>query len=118
MHAQSQNLQHRSEYNENKVGGVKENPGKNPCTVFTESFALYMNRVMETNWSEQSVAVLRFSVVFLWRRGEPITSQLNEISGLFLSCDSIEKRQMKLAHRCLFKAPLFSLGSNQIQIPL
>lgn len=62
-----------------------------------------MNGVMETNWSEWRVAVLCFSDVFLWLRGEHITLQLNEISGLLLSFDSIGKRQMKLTPRCFSK---------------
>lgn len=62
-----------------------------------------MNGVMETNWSEWRVAVLCFSDVFLWLRGEHITLQLNEISGLLLSFDSIEKCQIKLVLRCFSK---------------
>ena len=62
-----------------------------------------MNGVMETNWSEWRVAVLCFSDVFLWLRGEHITLQLNEISGLLLSFDSIGKCQIKLALRCFSK---------------
>ncbi len=62
-----------------------------------------MNGVMETNWSEWRVAVLCLSDVFLWLRGEHITLQLNEISGLLLSFDSIGKCQIKLALRCFSK---------------
>lgn len=62
-----------------------------------------MNGVMETNWSEWRVAVLCLSDVFLWLRGEHITLQLNEISGLLLSFDSIGKCQITLAPRCFSK---------------
>ena len=60
-----------------------------------------MNGVMETNWSEWSVAVLCLSDVFLRLCGEHITLQLNEISGLLLSFDSIGKCQIKLELRCI-----------------
>lgn len=75
----------------------KKNSHKNLGTVLAKSFSVYMNGVMETNWSEWSVAVLCFSDVFLWLQGEHITLQLNEIPGLFLSFDSIGKCQIKLA---------------------
>lgn len=64
---------------------------------------------METNWSEWSVAVLCFSDVFLWLRAEHITLQLNEISGLLLSFDSVAKCQIELA-LVIFENILFFLS--------
>lgn len=71
----------------------KKNPHKILGTILAKSFSVYINGVMETNWSEWSVAVLCFSDVFLWLRAEHITLQLNEM----LSFDSVAKCQIELA---------------------
>lgn len=47
-----------------KIKWSKKNSHKNLSTVLAKSFGVYMNGVMETNWSEWSVAVLCFSDVF------------------------------------------------------
>lgn len=104
-HAESKPLTY-SKYNENKAEGEK-NPHKILGTILAKSFSVYINGVMETNWSEWSVAVLCFSDVFLWLRAEHITLQLNEISGLLLSFDSVAKCQIELALRNIWKYSLF-----------
>lgn len=96
----------------------EKNPHKILCAILAKSFSVYMNGVMETNWSEWRVAVLCFSDVFLWLRGEPITLQLNEISGLLLSFDSIGKCQIKLAQRCFSKHLNSPSVSIKFKIPM
>lgn len=49
--------QYIHKYNENKVVR-KKIPIRFWSTILAKSFSVYMNRVMETNWSEWSVALL------------------------------------------------------------
>ena len=57
-------------------------------------------------------------VFFLWLRGEHITLQPNEISGLLLSFDSIGKCQIRLALRCFSKHLNSPSVSIKFKIPM
>lgn len=47
-----------------KIKWGEKNPHKILWTILAKSFSVYMNGVMETNWSKWSVAVLCLSDVF------------------------------------------------------